>query len=224
MHGFGLTFRVILFSLVAVILMFPVFGDCQQVPSYFKSVEEYIAAMETAGRSVWQKPEQVVDALSINSGETVADIGAGSGYFTVLFSRRVRDNGKVYAVDIEKGMIDYIAKRVRAEKLNNIHLILSTPSDPLLPESSVDLIFMCNTYMYIDKRQDFLKLLMKALKKGGRLAIIDFKATNTLVGPPIDTRVSRDKVIEEVLGVTGFTMEAEYHFLPYQYFLVFRKA
>lgn len=224
MHGIGPAIRAIFLSAGIVLLTFPVPGDCQQTPSYFKSVEEYIAAMETPNRSVWQKPEQVVDALSIKTGDTVADVGAGSGYFTVLFSRRVRDNGKVFAVDIEKGMIDYIAKRSQTEKLSNIYLVLSTPADPRLPNSSVDLIFMCNTYMYIEKRQDYLKLLMKALKKGGRLAIIDFKAVNTLVGPPLDMRVPRDQVMEEVLGVTGLAMESEYQFLPHQYFLIFRKV
>ncbi len=224
MQGVGSTIRVILFTLALDVLLLPVPGRCQQVPPFFRSVDDYIAAMETANRAQWQKPDQVVAALSIKSGESVADVGAGSGYFTVLFSRKVGDSGKVYAVDIEKGMLDHIAKRAQAEKLNNIQLVLSTPSDPLLPESSVDVVFLCNTYMYIGQRGDYLRLLAKALRKGGRLAIIDFKTENTLVGPPLAGRVSRETVLKEVLSATGFTLESEHQFLPHQYFLVFKKA
>ena len=133
--------------------------------SPFKSIDEYIQRMESPDRVEWQKPEKVVDYLSINKGDTVADIGAGSGYFTVLFSKRVGDNGKVYAVDIEKGMIEYIEKRAQKEGLNNMNYILAKPDDPLLPKSSVDLIFICDTYHHIEKRGNYLKILKDVLKK-----------------------------------------------------------
>ena len=188
--------------------------------SPFKSIDEYIQRMESPDRVEWQKPEKVVDYLSINKGDTVADIGAGSGYFTVLFSKRVGDNGKVYAVDIEKGMIEYIEKRAQKEGLNNMNYVLAKPDDPLLPKSSVDLIFICDTYHHIEKRGNYLKILKDVLKKDGRLVIVDFHTVKTPVGPPLGMRIPKEKTVKEILSA-GFKAEAEYFFLPYQYFLVF---
>ena len=190
--------------------------------SPFKSIDEYIQRMESPDRVEWQKPEKVVDYLSINKGDTVADIGAGSGYFTVLFSKRVGDNGKVYAVDIEKGMIEYIEKRAQKEGLNNMNYVLAKPDDPLLPKSSVDLIFICDTYHHIEKRGNYLKILKDVLKKDGRLVIVDFHTVKTPVGPPLGMRIPKEKTVKEILSA-GFKAEAEYFFLPYQYFLIFSK-
>jgi arsenite methyltransferase len=186
------------------------------------TTSEYIQLFEDSRRAEWQMPKKIVDHLEIKDGDTVADIGAGSGYFTVILSRRVGEKGTVYAVDIEKGMIDYIGKRAKKENLDNIKTILSKPDDPLLPKSSLDLIFMCNTYMYIENREDYLKILKEVLKKNGRLAIVDFHAVKTAIGPPLSMRVSEKKTTEEVLKA-GFKLEVDYDFLPYQYFLIFKK-
>ncbi|OGV97530.1 MAG: hypothetical protein A3I04_00030 [Nitrospinae bacterium RIFCSPLOWO2_02_FULL_39_110] len=190
---------------------------------YRYSPFKHIEIMESPERALWQMPEKVVDYLAIKNGDAVADIGAGSGYFTVLFSKSVGEDGKVYAVDIEKGMIDYIEKRGQKEGLNNIKTILSKLDDPLLSKSSIDMIFICNTYLVMKNREDYLKILMEVLKKYGRLAIVDYQAVDTPMGPPVKMRVSREKVMEEALKA-GFKLEAEYYFLPYQYFLVFAKG
>lgn len=191
------------------------------------TIEEHIERMELENpdRVKWQMPEKIVDYLAIKKGYKVADIGTGSGYFTGLLSKKVGEDGKVYAVDIEKGMIEYIEKRVQKEGLNNIKTILSKPDDPLLSESDVDVIFICNTYFIIKKRVDYLKILINVLKKGGRLAIVDFQGVDFSIAPPlppIEMRVSKEKTVEEVLKA-GFKLEAEYYFLPYQYFLIFAK-
>jgi len=116
----------------------------------FKSINEYIQRMESPDRAEWQKPKKVVDYLAIRDGDVIADIGAGSGYFSVLLSKRVGDSGRIYAVDIENEMIEYIEKRAKKERLNNIKTILSKSDDPLLLESSIDLIFICDTYHHIE--------------------------------------------------------------------------
>jgi ubiquinone/menaquinone biosynthesis C-methylase UbiE len=188
----------------------------------FKSIDEYIQRLERPERAEWQKPEKVVDYLALKNGHTVADIGAGSGYFTVIFSKRVGEDGKVYAVDIEKGMIDYIEKRAKNEEIHNIKGIISESNNPLLSKSSVDLIFICDTYHHIEKRDNYLNILKEVLKKDGRLTIIDFHAVKTPVGPPMEIRISREKMLKEVLAA-GFKLEAEYYFLPYQYFLIFAR-
>jgi ubiquinone/menaquinone biosynthesis C-methylase UbiE len=188
--------------------------------SPFSSIDEYIKRMEDTERVGWQMPEKVVDYLAIKNGDIVADIGAGSGYFTVLFSKRVGDSGKIFAVDIEKGMIEYLEKRAKREGFNNIDFILAKPDDPLLEKSSVDLIFICDTYHHIEKRDNYLKNLRGVLKKDGRLVIVDFHAVDTPVGPPLKMRMPKEKTLKEILSA-GFKLEAEYFFLPYQYFLIF---
>ncbi|HWR58476.1 MAG TPA: class I SAM-dependent methyltransferase, partial [Thermodesulfovibrionales bacterium] len=121
-------------------------------------IDSFIQLMESPYRSKWQKPEEVVDALAIKKGDSVADIGAGSGYFTAILARKVGVNGKVYAVDIEKRMLEHVANKAKKEGLNNIEFILSKTDDPLLPIASMDLIFVCNTYVYLEKRDSYVKM------------------------------------------------------------------
>ncbi len=186
----------------------------------FGSIENYIRVMEDPGRAEWQKPDRVVDVLSIKPGYRIADIGAGSGYFTRRFARVVGQDGVVYAVDIEKGMIEFIEKTKREENLTNIRTILASPDDPGLEPGAVDMVFICDTYHHIESRIPYMKRLRRVLRDGGRLVIVDFKPEPTPVGPPLRIRISRKKVIDE-LKKAGYVLEGEFYFLPYQYFLIF---
>lgn len=205
----------------------------------FKPLNEYIEKMEDPRRAEWQMPGKIVGYLQIKTGDKVADIGAGTGYFTVLFSKRVGDSGKVYAIDVEKRMLEYIGFRARKTELNNIEYILAAPGNPLLPDAPLDMIFICNTFLYLEKKDPYLKMLKDALQKNGKLAIIDFRMMVTPGpeiredldaeikeeapgAPPLNKRISRERVLEDVLKA-GFKLEAEYYFLPYQYFLIFTK-
>ena len=187
-----------------------------------ESTSAYIQALEDPSRNEWQKPEDVVRHLGLKPGETVADIGAGSGYFTVRLARAVGPGGKVYAVDIDHGMLNYIEQRAREERLANIQTVLADPHDPKLPGSSVDLIFICDTLHHISGREKYYPLLARGLKPGGRFVDVDFQKRPLPIGPPLEMKIAKSAVVDEAKAA-GFHLEKEFDFLPYQYFLVFQR-
>ncbi len=189
---------------------------------YFGSLAGHVEINEDPHRSEWQKPEKVVDYLPIKKGDSVADIGAGTGYFTVPLAKKAGESGKIYAVDVEKRMLDLIKARAEKEKLQNIVEILAKPHDPLLPRSSIDLIFICNTYFNFENKGQYLATLKNVLKKDGRVAIIEHQLNSKHDKPPLHKRTAKEKVLEEFLKA-GFKVEADFYFLPYQYFLIFSK-
>jgi ubiquinone/menaquinone biosynthesis C-methylase UbiE len=180
----------------------------------------YIARLEDPKRDAYQKPEEVVKALSIKEGEVIADIGAGSGYFTFRLARPVGEKGRVYAVDVSPDMIRHLNRRVRDLKVGNVVTILCAPDDPLLCDDSVDRFFICDTWHHIEGHAKYLALLRKMLKPGGQVIMVDFKKTKTPVGPPMEIRIDRDDLVRE-MEANGFQLAAEHTFLGYQYFLIF---
>ena len=188
-----------------------------------ESTSAYIQALEDPHRSEWQKPEEVVAKLALHPGEAVADLGAGSGYFTVRLARAVGPPGKVYAVDIEQGMLNYLQQRAQDEHLANIAPILAAPHDPKLPPASVDLIFICNTLHHIPDRATYYPLLARALRPGGRLVNIDFHKRPLPLGPPMEMKIAKGAMIEEAKAA-GFRVVEDFDFLPYQYFLVLQRT
>jgi SAM-dependent methyltransferase len=187
-----------------------------------RTASAYIRALEDPGRGEWQKPQEVLAHLALKPGETIADVGAGSGYFTLPLARAVGPRGKVYAVDIDPQMLDYIRKRARQEHLANIETVLADPHDPKLAASSVDLIFICDTLHHISDRQTYFPLLARALKPGGKLVNIDFHKRDLPLGPPVEMKIPRLAMIAEAKA-GGFHLVQEFDFLPYQYFLVFQR-
>lgn len=179
-----------------------------------------IKLLEDPGRDTWQQPEAVIDSLGIKLGDDVADLGAGSGYFTTRLAQVVGPTGNVYAVDVDPQMLAYIERRAKEEQLENLQTILAEPHDPKLGSSSVDLIFICNTLHHISAREKYYPLLAQALKPGGRLVDIDFQKRDSPVGPSLEVRLARKDVIKE-LEAAGFRLIKEFDFLKYQYFLVF---
>ena len=189
--------------------------------SFYSSVPT--AYMDDPRRIEWQMPDKVVDYLLIKQGDVIADIGAGTGYFSVIFAQRVGKNGLVYAVDIDKSMLNYLERRAKKEGLVNVKSILTTPNDPLLPKSSCNVIFICDTYLFFENRELYLVHLRDSLKTEGRLAIISFNMKAQIPGaPPRHKMISKELTIQEAKKA-GFDLEADYFFLPYQDFLVFRK-
>lgn len=182
--------------------------------------EEYIKRLEDPEREQWQQPDQVVYSLDLKSEDEVADIGAGSGYFTIRLAKSIGPSGKVYAVDIDQKLLDYVEARAEREKLDNIQTILASGDDPKLGSASVDLIFICDTLHHIPNRAPYYKLLLRALRPGGRLVIVDFHKRELPVGPPVEMKIDKKACIKEI-EAAGFRLAKDYDFLKYQYFLVF---
>jgi SAM-dependent methyltransferase len=180
----------------------------------------YIAALDDPARDAYQKPDEVMKALALRQGEVVADIGSGSGYFTLRFARAVGDTGRVYAVDISPDMIRHLNHRLRDAGVRNVVPVLADPDDPLLPDASVDRFVIVDTWHHVEDQARYLALMKRMLKPGGQVVHIDFQKRELPVGPPPDMKIAREDLVKQMDGA-GFGLVAEHSFLPYQYFLVF---
>ena len=187
-----------------------------------RPLDSRIETMERAQRDEWQKPDEVVKALDLKPGEVVADIGAGSGYFSRRIAKVVAPDGKVYAVDVAADILGYLKERADREGLRNIVTIVSQPDDPMLPANSVDSVFFCDTTHHIDHRVEFYKKLAPAVKAHGRMAIIDYPPDSPHAPHKPEQLVPRSQVISEA-EQAGFKFVKDFQFLPYHYFLVFEK-
>jgi arsenite methyltransferase len=176
-------------------------------------------AYQGVDRDEWQKPEQVIRALSIRPGDHIADLGSGGGYFTFRLAKAVGPSGKVYAVDIDEGLNQALAKRAREEGYPHIEVILAKVDDPLLPESGVDLIFITNTYHHLQDRIGYFKNAKKYLRPGGRVAVVEFSDKAWLEN--IAGHATSPEVVKKEMAEAGYTLENEFDFLPRQSFLVF---
>ena len=179
----------------------------------------YIAALEDPKRDAYQKPHEVIQALRLRSGEVIADIGAGSGYFAVRLAQHVGSTGHVYAVDISPDMIRRLNERVHEARLVNISTILATPANPLLPRP-VDRFLFVNVWHHVEDQAGYLALMKKMLKPGGQVVMIDFHKRDLPVGPPAAMKIAREDLLKQ-LQASGFKLVQDHTFLPYQYFLVF---
>jgi ubiquinone/menaquinone biosynthesis C-methylase UbiE len=176
-------------------------------------------AYEGFGRDGWQQPERVIESLAIEPGARVADLGAGGGYFTFRLAEAAGPDGKVYAVDVDPGMIEYLRERALEEGGHNVAAILAEYDDPLLPERSVDLIFLCNTYHHLEERTAYFARARRSLRPGGRVAIIDFRPEGWF--QKLFPHGTASEVIRKEMSAAGYRLEDEYGFLPRQGFLVF---
>jgi cyclopropane fatty-acyl-phospholipid synthase-like methyltransferase len=188
-----------------------------QMPHRFEDAESWAEKFEAADRDAWQQPAEVIAALKLGPEAVVADIGAATGYFPVRLARAL-PKGRVYGVDIEKSMVDYLSVRAVKEGLRNLHALQCTADDAALPEP-VDLVLLVNTYHHIEKRPAYFKALKEKLLPGGRVAIIDFRKGQPM-GPPEAHRIDVPQLKEE-FAAAGYSVSAEHSFLPNQYFLVF---
>jgi ubiquinone/menaquinone biosynthesis C-methylase UbiE len=185
-----------------------------------KTSEPYsgdLSIFETPGRDERLQINRVMDILSIRAGKSVADIGAGSGWFTVRAAKRVGAGGTVYAVDINPEAVRYISDRAGKEKLANVKAILSKPDDPLLPRDSVDAVLLLKTYHEVAHPVELLRNLRASLRAGAKVGIIDRNGNGE------DHGIGRDVVIHEAKEA-GYRLMEKYDFVKgdkMDYFLVF---
>jgi ubiquinone/menaquinone biosynthesis C-methylase UbiE len=184
----------------------------------FSGAEHWAEVFDDPSRDIWQKPHEVIEALALKPDAAVADIGAGTGYFSVRLAHFL-PRGRVYAVDIEPDMVKYLAERAKREGADNVTAVAGTADDARLP-GKVDLVLMVDTYHHIGQREDYFRKLAKSFKPGGRIAIIDFNA-NSKIGPPPAQRIAAKRVLAEMVKA-GYVLQGEHSFLPNQYFLVFQ--
>jgi ubiquinone/menaquinone biosynthesis C-methylase UbiE len=194
--------------------------DEHQMHQLHADPRAYIGALEDPQRDAYQKPHQVMSALGLKPGEVVADIGAGSGYFTFRLAHFVGSKGRVYAVDVSPEMILHINRRIRELKSNNVISVLADPDDPLLSDRSVNRFFFSDSWHHIENRTKYLSLMKKILRPGGEVVIIDFHKKELPLGPPLQMRIAREDVVRQ-MELDGFRLVKEHTFLPYQYFLIF---
>ncbi|MBI1875819.1 MAG: class I SAM-dependent methyltransferase [Acidobacteria bacterium] len=182
-----------------------------------------LGLLEGPDRDLWQKPDQVMDALGIADGSVVADLGAGAGWFTIRLARRVGPNGLVFAEDVQTQMIEAIKRRVQREGLQNVRTRLGRADDPDLPVGSLDAAMMVGVYGEIEEPIALLRNVGRALKPQGRFGVIDFKREGTGPGPAMDERVDPELVIKHA-SEAGLKLLKRGRFLPYQFLLVFGKS
>jgi len=195
-------------------------GDDGAFHHRFEGAETWAKEFDAAERDAWQKPHEVLEALKIGKSATVADIGAGTGYFATRIAR-LAPQGRVYAVDVEPDMTRYLGERATREGLSNLIPVLAQGDNAALPES-VDLALLVDTFHHIGHRTAYFTRLKSLLKDDGRLAIIDFKADSPDEPPP-QYRIPPEQAVKE-LAAAGFTLVEQPSFLPRQYMLVFRKS
>jgi cyclopropane fatty-acyl-phospholipid synthase-like methyltransferase len=192
----------------------------QPMHRHFSDAERWAQVFDDPAREAWQKPAEVVAALALSPKARVADIGSGTGYFSVRLARAVPE-GKVYGADLEPDMVRYLNARAEKEKLANLTSHLAGTDDPKL-QAPVDLVLVVDTYHHIGAREQYFARLRDALRPGGRIAIIDFKLDSP-TGPPPGARIAPAQV-EAEMAQAGYRKAAGHDFLPYQYFLVFEPA
>jgi predicted methyltransferase len=187
----------------------------------FADVEHWKRVFDDPARDKWQRPAEVVKALGLKKGMVVADLGAGTGYFMPYLVAAVGDEGTVFAVEPEPKLVEHLRVRAEMAEAANVVPILASLDNPRLPPSSVDVVLIVDTFHHIDDRLAYMRRLRRALKRGGRIVIVDWFKRPLPEGPPPEHKIDRGQVVEE-MEAAGYRLVEEPQVLEYQYFLIFR--
>jgi ubiquinone/menaquinone biosynthesis C-methylase UbiE len=191
----------------------------------------HIAAVMGAAGADWlvrperqseEHPDQALDAIGIQRGSTVADIGAGVGYFTWRLAERVGSRGVVYAVDIQQAMLDELTKNMSLRHLANVRPVLGKTEDPRLPKNSLDLVLLVDVYHEFSEPQKMLDRLRESLKPEGRLVFVEYRAED----PNVPIRPEHKMTVEQVRAEVqpqGFRFDNTVEVLPQQHIIIFRR-
>jgi len=177
--------------------------------------------LERPEREDEEAPSKALDALELKPGMVVADIGAGSGYYSSRMAKRVGPTGRVYATDIQPGMIELLERRIKAEGLANVTTVLGGVDDPRLPAKSIDLAIMVDVYHELQQPQIFLQRLKDTFKPGGRLVLLEFRKEDPKI-PILEVhKMSVDEVRQE-MEAEGFAIDKVIETLPWQHLIVIK--
>jgi len=228
MRPFSLSAHLVRVCLILVLALNTAYGQEPQVrPDVNRKFIEpdfptWVARFERPGREVYDQRHRIVEATGVKAGMTVADIGAGTGLFTRLFSEQVGTSGKVYAVDISKVFIDNILRLSRAQGQVNVQGVVNASTDVQLPPQSIDIAFICNTYHHFEKPVSMMRSIRRALKPGGQVVVVDFRKIPGVSTPWVmgHVRAGQSHVVQEIESV-GFRLVEDSDLLKTNYFLHF---
>jgi SAM-dependent methyltransferase len=184
----------------------------------FDDAERWAKSFDDPARDGWQMPDRVIAALDLRPGQAIADLGAGTGYFSVRLAK-AQPGATIYAVDVEPSMVAHLAKRAAAEHLTNVVAVQAGADRANLPKP-VDVVLLVDVYHHLPNRPAYFRALKASLKPGARVAIVDFRKDSP-EGPPVHFRFDAEQ-IEAEMREAGFTLHTSHPFLPRQHFLVFR--
>lgn len=190
------------------------------MPHRFENAAEWAKTFDDPERDAWQQPEVVVAALALAPGMTVADVGAGTGYFTMRLARAV-PQGQVIATDIEPDMVRYLGERAKKEQLANVHPVLAGAADPKLAPASADRILVVDVWHHIEDRARYAAGLAAALRPGGQVAVVDF-TQEAHRGPPKEMRLLPEAIMTDLRGA-GLEAQLSPTKLPDQYIVIATK-
>jgi predicted methyltransferase len=177
--------------------------------------------LERAEREEEEAPSKAIEALGLTPGMVVADIGAGSGYYTSRMAKKVAPSGRVLATDIQPGMIEILDRRIKSERLTNVTTILGTMDDPRLPANAIDLAIMVDVYHELQQPQLFLQRLKPAFKPGGRLVLLEFRKEDLQV-PIFEVHKMSIAEVKAELEAEGYAIDSVINVLPWQHIIVLR--
>jgi ubiquinone/menaquinone biosynthesis C-methylase UbiE len=214
----------------ALLVAWPIMGLAQRPGVHPISGRVYALPMGVQGaawlerreRDVEEDTDLAIRLLGVKKGWTVADVGAGSGFFTVRLAKAVGDKGVVYATDIQPGMLDLLTQNVAKTKLSNVMPVLGAIDDPRLPAASIDLALMVDVYHEFSEPQKMLQKLREALKPGGRLVLLEYRAEDPSVPIRPEHKMTKAQVKQEV-EAEGFTQWRVYDDLPQQHVIIFTR-
>jgi ubiquinone/menaquinone biosynthesis C-methylase UbiE len=197
---------------VAVLVFVGLLAGCSPIKRW---------AYEGGSRDSWQQPERVVQALAIQPGDRVADLGSGSGYFAVRLAPAVGPEGLLYAVDVDPEMNEHLRKRLAEAGIENVELILGRYEDPLLPDGAIDLVVTVDTYHHIEERPTYFRNLQRDLAPGGRVAVIDYDGRKGWFVRLMGHYTPRDQMLRE-MQEAGYEVAEEHDFIDRQSFVIFK--